>query len=73
MEGMKAYGALATAASSAIPGSITVATVTAPAPGIAGWIGLTATSTVTVPLAAPVAIGAGLCVGAWYASRWFKR
>lgn len=74
MNALKAYGAIASAAASTLPaGSITVATITAPAPGIAGWLGMTATSTIAVPVAAPVVIGAGLCVGAWYASRLFRQ
>jgi len=73
MDALKAYGALAGAVGAALPGgSITVATVTAPASGIAGWLGMTATTTVTVSAAAPVVIGAGLFVGAWYASRYFR-
>ncbi|MGP1382450.1 MAG: hypothetical protein ACTS2F_02765 [Thainema sp.] len=61
------FGKFATLAASAIPGSLTVATITSPAAGVAGWVGLTTTTTIAVPLAAPVILGAGLCFGyhAW--------
>ena len=73
MEPLKVYSAIAGTVASVLPGSVTVATITAPAPGIAGWLGITATSSIAVPVAAPVVIGAGLCVGAWYASRLFRQ
>ena len=47
----KTIGALAaTVASSAGAGSVTVATITAPAPGILGVIGLTTNTTVALPI-----------------------
>lgn len=51
------------AAAAAIPGSVTVATVTAPAPGILGVIGLTTTTAVTLPVAGVVVVGAALGYG----------
>lgn len=68
---LKVFSAVAGAAS-AIPGSVALAAITAPAPGIAGWLGFTATTTVTVPISAPVVIGAGLCVGGYMAYKRLK-
>lgn len=72
MEELKAYGTFASAIAGVLPGSVTVATLTAPAPGIAGWLGVTATSTVAIPLAAPVIIGGGLAVGGFCAYKHLK-
>ena len=60
----KAIGALATSAA-AIPGSITVATITTPAAGIAGWLGFTATTAVTLPVAGVVAASAAIGYGVY--------
>lgn len=72
MEDIKNYGAFAGVVASALPGSVTVATLTAPAPGIAGLLGMTATSTVAVPLAAPVIVGGGLVVGGFHMYKYLK-
>lgn len=44
---LKAFGAVAASAASVVPGAMTIATITAPAPGIAGVLGFTATTAVT--------------------------
>ncbi len=59
-EDVLAVGSIAAASSAAASlGSITVATVTAAAPGILGWVGLTTTTVIDLPAAGIVA-GAGL-------------
>lgn len=69
---LKAFGAVAASAASMIPGAVTVATLTAPAPGIAGMLGFTATTVVSVPLAAPVILGAGLIAGGCAVHKYLK-
>jgi hypothetical protein len=65
MDDMKAIGAIASSVAAAgTGGSITVATITAPAPGILGVVGLTTTTTVALPAAGIVAV-AGLAYGAY--------
>lgn len=63
----KTLGALAAGAASSIPGAVTVATVTTPAAGIAGWLGFTTTATVALPVAgivvAAAAVGYGIYKG----------
>lgn len=48
-------GAITGVASLAGSGTVTVATLTTPAPGILGLVGLTTTTTVTLPVAGIVA------------------
>lgn len=60
------FAGIAGAASSVIPGSITVASITSPAAGLAGLVGMTTTTAVTVPIAAPIIIGAGIYLGYKY-------
>ncbi len=65
-------GIAASAAGSAGAGSITVATVTASAPGLLGVIGFTTTTTVALPVAGIVA-GAGLATyGAMKVIKWLN-
>lgn len=59
---VKVISALASSAA-AIPGSITVATVTTPAAGIAGVLGFTATSAVALPIGGVIAVGALVSYG----------
>ncbi|NEO26998.1 MAG: hypothetical protein F6K03_08905 [Kamptonema sp. SIO4C4] len=63
---------LASAAATAIPGSVTVATVTAPAPGILGVIGFTTTTAVTLPFAGVVAASAAVGYGVYKGVQWAK-
>jgi hypothetical protein len=60
----KALGALAATASS-IPGTVTVATITTPASGIAGVLGLTTTAAVTLPVAGIVVAAAAIGYGVY--------
>lgn len=53
-------------------GSFTLATLTTAAPGIAGALGFTTTTVVTVPIAAPVILGAGLVLGGQMACMHLK-
>ncbi|MDB9313352.1 hypothetical protein PN462_09600 [Spirulina sp. CS-785/01] len=59
-------------AAAAIPGSVTVATVTAPAPGILGVIGFTTTTAVTLPIAGVVAASAAVGYGVYTGVKWAK-
>lgn len=52
-----------TTASLAGSGSVTVATITSPMPGILGWIGFTTTTTIALPIAGIVAVGMFLGYG----------
>jgi hypothetical protein len=74
MDEMKmAAGAITGVSSLAGAGTITVATITAPAPGILGVIGLTTTTTVALPVAGVVAasglIGYGVYKGIQFAQQ----
>jgi hypothetical protein len=60
----KALGALAATASS-IPGTVTVATITTPATGIAGLLGFTTTAAVTLPVAGIVVVAAAIGYGVY--------
>jgi hypothetical protein len=65
---LKALGAItgfASTAAAAHLGSITVATMTSAAPGIAGWLGFTATSVVALPVAGVVTAGGLLAYGGY--------
>jgi len=67
-EDLKVLGALAgssSAVAAAHLGSITVATITSAAPGIAGWLGFTATTVVALPVAGVVAAGGILGYGGY--------
>jgi hypothetical protein len=67
-EDLEALGAIAgfsSAAAAAHLGSITVATITSAAPGIAGWLGFTATTVVALPVAGVVAAGGILGYGGY--------
>ncbi|PSB06601.1 hypothetical protein C7B61_08660 [filamentous cyanobacterium CCP1] len=59
-------------AASFLQGSFTLATLTTAAPGIAGALGFTTTTVVTVPVAAPVILGAGLVLGGHLAYKHLK-
>ncbi|MBD0361992.1 MAG: hypothetical protein ICV55_04295 [Coleofasciculus sp. C3-bin4] len=60
----KALGALVATASS-IPGTVTVATITTPATGIAGFLGFTTTAAVTLPVAGIVVAAAAIGYGVY--------
>src|ERR687885_2425424 len=68
-EDLKVLGAaisgFSSAAAAAHLGSITVATITSAAPGIAGWLGFTATTVVALPVAGVVAAGGILGYGGY--------
>jgi hypothetical protein len=67
-EDAKALAAIAGTAASAVgAGSIVVAEVTAPAAGLLGFLGVTTTTTVALPVAGIIAAGGLLCFGAWKA------
>lgn len=74
MDDLKIVGAITSAAAATGSGTITVATVTSPAAGILGAIGLTTTTTVVLPVAGVVAaaglVGFGLYKGVSYARRY---
>ncbi len=55
---MAAFTVAVSGAASFTGGSITIATITTPAPGILGAIGLTTTSTIVVPIAAVAGVAA---------------
>jgi hypothetical protein len=61
---VNALATIAGTATAAGTGSITVATITAPAAGILGVIGFTTTTTVALPVAGLVAAGGLLWFGA---------
>ncbi len=70
---VKTAGAITGAAGLAGSSTVTVATITAPAPGLLGAIGLTTTTTVALPVAGVVAaaglVGYGLYKGVEFAKR----
>ncbi|MEA5472098.1 hypothetical protein [Spirulina sp. 06S082] len=72
MDDVKVAGAITGGAASLVgAGSVTIATITAPAPGILGVIGLTTTTTVALPVAGVVAaaglVGFGIYKGVQFA------
>lgn len=73
MDDAKAIGAIVSTAASAGTGSITVATITAPAPGILGAIGLTTTTTVALPVAGVVAVAGLAGYGVYKGVQWAKK
>lgn len=73
IDDVKAIGAIvSTTASVAGTGSITVATITAPASGILGAIGLTTTTTVALPVAGVVAVAGLVGYGIYKGVQWAK-
>jgi hypothetical protein len=65
LEALGTIAGISSAAAAAHLGSITVATITAAAPGIAGWVGMTATTVVALPVAGVVAAGGILGYGGY--------
>ena len=63
-------GAIMGTASLAGTGSVTVASITAPAPGILGAVGLTTTTTVASPVAGIVGAACLLGYGAYKGFQW---
>jgi uncharacterized membrane protein len=62
---LKVLSAVTSAVSSASLGSVTIATVTTPVPGLLGVLGFTTTATVTLPVAGLVVAGTAIGVGAY--------
>ena len=70
---MKALASIAgTAASDISAGSIVVAEVTAPAAGLLGFLGVTTTTTIALPVAGIVAAGGLLWFGACKAQEYLE-
>jgi hypothetical protein len=63
MNDLKIAGFISSAAAAFGTTSVTIATITTPAPGILGVIGLTTTTTVVLPAAGLVAAGALVAYG----------
>jgi hypothetical protein len=73
MNDLKVVSAITSAATATGMGSVTIATVTSPAPGILGVLGLTTTTTVALPVAGIVAaaglVGFGIYKGVEFARK----
>jgi hypothetical protein len=71
MNSLKTVSAITSAAAMTGTGSVTVAVITSPAPGILGLLGFTTTTTVALPVAGIVAVaglvGFGIYKGVKYA------
>ncbi|MBF2056948.1 MAG: hypothetical protein IGQ45_06935 [Cyanobacterium sp. T60_A2020_053] len=72
MDEAKTVGAIVTGAGLAGTGSITVATITAPASGLLGVIGLTTTTTVALPIAGVVGVAGLIGYGIYKGVKWAK-